>query len=612
MQCLSGCNPLASYKPTSCLADPICQDQNITFSPSDYNNTNMFMPWLQYNGNASVAPFILESGSLAPGSVGVEMQLTEARQTKLASTRYMLYGDVEVRMRHPAVNGLVAAFITMSDVLDEIDWEFVSNDTSEALTNFFWQGNQVSGNSATLNPSGLDVTAWHTFGLSWTPSRIQWSIDGTVVRTLRESQVSNFPSTPSMIQLSIWAGGNSTNAPGVIAWAGGEIDWTASAYTSKGYYPVELASYSVTCGDPTTSNFALQGSGTNYSSWVYNGVNTSTTPGILLSTEAMTFLKTPAAGGYAGVPGYEDQNVVPTGGWDGSGDTGVQLNSDGTIKTSGGSSGVSKEAALKYGVPIAAAVVGFIGLWALIIYIVRRRRRRANNASGPLGSGYHGKGGFVTSSRNASASGYKAIAKGADDEDWDHRDSMEKERNGSPQGEYLHMTGVNTVPGAWGPPTPATPYQPRMNYANTSAAPAFPPGQAPRQQQQQQQPRVQYQSTAPPRSAPALPRAGYPQYGTPAYSAPQTAPAQQSSFHTSNQQRPYATPAYYNTDPAAPVPRQQPRQPYPQQQQRAPLPAPTTGGPPRTSFRDHYQQQQTSRAGHLNRGSGSYGSGSGY
>ena len=36
----------------------------------------------------------------------------------------MLYGEVELEMRHDRGAGIVAAFITMSDDRDEIDWEF--------------------------------------------------------------------------------------------------------------------------------------------------------------------------------------------------------------------------------------------------------------------------------------------------------------------------------------------------------------------------------------------------------------------------------------------------------------------------------------------------------
>jgi beta-glucanase (GH16 family) len=36
--------------------------------------------------------------------------------------------------------GVVTAFITMSNVKDEIDWEFPGNATTQGQTNYFWQG----------------------------------------------------------------------------------------------------------------------------------------------------------------------------------------------------------------------------------------------------------------------------------------------------------------------------------------------------------------------------------------------------------------------------------------------------------------------------------------
>jgi hypothetical protein len=36
--------------------------------------------------------------------------------------------------------GVVAAFITMSGIKDEIDWEFPGNSTTTAQSNYFWQG----------------------------------------------------------------------------------------------------------------------------------------------------------------------------------------------------------------------------------------------------------------------------------------------------------------------------------------------------------------------------------------------------------------------------------------------------------------------------------------
>lgn len=36
--------------------------------------------------------------------------------------------------------GVVTAFITMSDIKDEIDWEFPGAKTTQGQSNYFWQG----------------------------------------------------------------------------------------------------------------------------------------------------------------------------------------------------------------------------------------------------------------------------------------------------------------------------------------------------------------------------------------------------------------------------------------------------------------------------------------
>jgi beta-glucanase (GH16 family) len=50
------------------------------------------------------------------------------------------------RIFYPSVKtgrwgGVVTAFITMSNIEDEIDWEFPGANTTNGQTNFFWQGN---------------------------------------------------------------------------------------------------------------------------------------------------------------------------------------------------------------------------------------------------------------------------------------------------------------------------------------------------------------------------------------------------------------------------------------------------------------------------------------
>jgi hypothetical protein len=60
--------------------------------------------------------------------------------TVLASTVYMWYGTVKARLKTARGRGVVTAFILLSDVKDEIDYEFVGVDLQTAQNNYYFQG----------------------------------------------------------------------------------------------------------------------------------------------------------------------------------------------------------------------------------------------------------------------------------------------------------------------------------------------------------------------------------------------------------------------------------------------------------------------------------------
>lgn len=67
------------------------------------------------------------------------------------------------------------------------------------------------------------------YKIEWTPKKIEWSINGQVLRTLRPKDLLQYkkknleiPSQPMQIQLTIWDAGHSKDTR---AWAGGETDY---------------------------------------------------------------------------------------------------------------------------------------------------------------------------------------------------------------------------------------------------------------------------------------------------------------------------------------------------------------------------------------------------
>ena len=134
--CLGGCDPENSFSLDSCMPAPVCQS-------ADYKLTSLddVSPNTQYLGDASKANWV-SSGmpvvyqdeaillTMAPNTVG----------TLLMSTHYVWYGKISATLTTSQGQGVVTAFIMMSDVKDEIDFEFVGTDLTNAQSNFYWQG----------------------------------------------------------------------------------------------------------------------------------------------------------------------------------------------------------------------------------------------------------------------------------------------------------------------------------------------------------------------------------------------------------------------------------------------------------------------------------------
>lgn len=98
---------------------------------------------------------------------------------------------------------------------------------------------------------------FHTYEIDWTPDAVTWYLDGKSVRVLNKADTYNatskqfhFPQTPARLELSLWPGGLASNAPGTIAWAGGEIDWNSQDMQDPGYYYAIFSNVSITCYDP--------------------------------------------------------------------------------------------------------------------------------------------------------------------------------------------------------------------------------------------------------------------------------------------------------------------------------------------------------------------------
>lgn len=133
---------------------------------------------------------------------------------QLISNFYMLFGRVEVVMKAAPGQGIISSAILQSEALDEIDWEFKGGDTTQVYTNYFGKGDMSDYNRGAEYKSDPPQDGFHNYTLDWTKDRIQWFLDGNMLRELKYDDAqggTRYPQTPCNIRMGIWAGGDVKN-----------------------------------------------------------------------------------------------------------------------------------------------------------------------------------------------------------------------------------------------------------------------------------------------------------------------------------------------------------------------------------------------------------------
>lgn len=258
---------MLSHSLDSCMPAPTCSNDDFKFTSLSGIQENT-----KYLGDASKANWVAEGNVVPYGDSILLTMPPDSSGTLLSSTNYVWYGKISATMKTSRGAGVVTAFIMMSDVKDEIDYEFIGTDVQHAQSNYYWQGTLNYTNEVNISSSSTD-SEQHTYTIDWQENSITWSVDGNVGRTVKKDETFNsstnsyqYPQTPARVQLSLWPAGNPKNGQGTVNWAGGEIDWS-SPYMTNGYYKAEVMEVSVECYDPPTG---VKSSGSK--SYVYNNV----------------------------------------------------------------------------------------------------------------------------------------------------------------------------------------------------------------------------------------------------------------------------------------------------------------------------------------------------
>jgi uncharacterized protein (TIGR03437 family) len=114
-----------------------------------------------------------------------------------------------IRFLGPPPGGLVGGFFTygldsVQKIRDEIDFELLSNDIGDEriLTNVYDDAGFVGdpGDFAHLVLPGLDLTQFAEYEIRWFTDRIQWYINGVLIR----EEFGTLPDDPSEVRLNLW------------------------------------------------------------------------------------------------------------------------------------------------------------------------------------------------------------------------------------------------------------------------------------------------------------------------------------------------------------------------------------------------------------------------
>lgn len=263
--CLGGCDPLSSNKLESCVPAPVCKSGTYTFENMDRITSKS-----KYLGDASKTDWVMDGQALIHNKNALLTMAPDTVGTLLASSTYMWYGNVKAKFKTSRGKGVVTAFILLSDVKDEIDYEFVGVDLQTAQTNYYFQGITNYNNGANISLSDT-FNNYHTYEIDWTPDQITWKIDGQVGRTKKRADTWNattnqwaYPQTPARVQLSLWPGGLESNLKGTVDWAGGYVDWNSQDIQSNGYYYAAFESVEIKCFDADSAPGTNKGKSYTY------------------------------------------------------------------------------------------------------------------------------------------------------------------------------------------------------------------------------------------------------------------------------------------------------------------------------------------------------------
>ena len=174
--------------------------------------------------------------TISYGNNGAEFSIANGKQAPTIETDFnIFFGRIDIKMKAAKGRGIVSSIVLESADLDEIDWEFIGSDNAQVQSNFYGKGNTTTYDRVVYHPVSTPSDTFHTYSIDWTAERLQFLIDGVLVRTVQYSEPKtlngkNYPQTPAKLKLGNWCGGCDGSAEGTVQWAGGKADFANAPY----------------------------------------------------------------------------------------------------------------------------------------------------------------------------------------------------------------------------------------------------------------------------------------------------------------------------------------------------------------------------------------------
>ncbi|EME39843.1 glycoside hydrolase family 16 protein [Dothistroma septosporum NZE10] len=172
----------------------------------------------------------------------------EGDSVTVKSNFYIFWGTVEIMMKAASGTGIISTVILLSDDLDEIDWEIMGGNLSTVENNYYGWGNTTQINSEYPALDGAQDD-YHNYTIVWSQEKLQWMLNGNVVREQSYLDPGLYPQTPCRIQFGLWCGGCS-KSEGTVQWAGGKADFKDAPFV------MNVKSIKVTDGTTNSSSYS--------------------------------------------------------------------------------------------------------------------------------------------------------------------------------------------------------------------------------------------------------------------------------------------------------------------------------------------------------------------